>query len=190
MRADAVANREAIIKAAVALFADIGLDVPQRTVAARAGVGIGTLYRHFPDRIGLLRGVAEYVYATMSAAVDTYVATREDAGPTQDSAEAWRAFVAEVVGMRLGKIIPQIAEHSELLADSPWLLEFREQGLVKLNEALSRAKADGLVRQEVDIARFQIGLAQISRPLPDVVEELTPGWEDWLVETYLRGLLP
>jgi AcrR family transcriptional regulator len=54
MRADARRNREALLQAAAALFAEEGTDVSLEAVAARAGVGIGTLYRNFPNRDSLV----------------------------------------------------------------------------------------------------------------------------------------
>jgi AcrR family transcriptional regulator len=54
MRADARRNREALLQAAAELFAEEGTDVSLEAVAARAGVGIGTLYRNFPNRDSLV----------------------------------------------------------------------------------------------------------------------------------------
>jgi AcrR family transcriptional regulator len=54
MRADARRNREALLQAAAALFAEEGTEVSLEAVAARAGVGIGTLYRNFPNRDSLV----------------------------------------------------------------------------------------------------------------------------------------
>jgi AcrR family transcriptional regulator len=54
MRADARRNREALLQAAAGLFAEEGTDVSLEAVAARAGVGIGTLYRNFPNRDSLV----------------------------------------------------------------------------------------------------------------------------------------
>jgi AcrR family transcriptional regulator len=54
MRADARRNREALLRAAAELFAEEGTDVSLEAVAARAGVGIGTLYRNFPNRDSLV----------------------------------------------------------------------------------------------------------------------------------------
>ena len=50
LRADARENRARLITAATAAFADKGADAPLEDIARRAGVGIGTLYRHFPTR--------------------------------------------------------------------------------------------------------------------------------------------
>jgi AcrR family transcriptional regulator len=57
MRADARRNRDALLVAAAALFSEQGPDVALELVAARAGVGIGTLYRNFPDRDTLVEAV-------------------------------------------------------------------------------------------------------------------------------------
>ncbi|MFC8875365.1 TetR/AcrR family transcriptional regulator [Streptomyces ardesiacus] len=56
MRADARRNRERVLVAARAVFAEHGIDAPMATVARRAGVGVATLYRHFPTRDALVRG--------------------------------------------------------------------------------------------------------------------------------------
>jgi AcrR family transcriptional regulator len=57
MRADAVRNQEALLKAAAAVFVTSGVDAPIREIAAKAGVGIGTIYRHFPTRADLIVAV-------------------------------------------------------------------------------------------------------------------------------------
>jgi AcrR family transcriptional regulator len=54
MRADARRNRESLLQAAAVLFAEEGTEVSLEAVAARAGVGIGTLYRNFPNRDSLV----------------------------------------------------------------------------------------------------------------------------------------
>jgi len=54
VRADAQRNIDALLEAALAVFATSGVDAPVREIAEKAGVGIGTLYRHFPTRLDLL----------------------------------------------------------------------------------------------------------------------------------------
>ena len=57
VRADAQRNEDAVLEAAKAVFATTGVDAPVREIAARAGVGLGTLYRRFPKRSDLVAGV-------------------------------------------------------------------------------------------------------------------------------------
>jgi AcrR family transcriptional regulator len=69
LRRDAQRNRDAIVTAARQLFCDLGLEAPLEEIARRAGVGIGTLYRHFPSRAALLDAVlADTVHAHVQAA--------------------------------------------------------------------------------------------------------------------------
>jgi AcrR family transcriptional regulator len=56
-RADARRNEESLLAAAAAAFVACGVDVPVRDIAARAGVGVGTIYRHFPTRADLIVAV-------------------------------------------------------------------------------------------------------------------------------------
>ncbi|MDQ2834942.1 MAG: TetR/AcrR family transcriptional regulator [Acidobacteriota bacterium] len=57
VRADAQRNLDALLHAAKAVFADSGVDAPVREIAEKAGVGIGTVYRHFPQRSDLIAAV-------------------------------------------------------------------------------------------------------------------------------------
>ncbi|MDR3527549.1 MAG: TetR/AcrR family transcriptional regulator [Rhizomicrobium sp.] len=57
VRADAQRNMDALLEAALAVFTSSGVDAPVREIAEKAGVGIGTLYRHFPQRADLIAAV-------------------------------------------------------------------------------------------------------------------------------------
>jgi AcrR family transcriptional regulator len=74
MRADAVKNRQRILEAAEAIFAIEGVSVPIDTVAERAGVGVGTLYRHFPTKEALFEAIVmdrlEYLLGAAKASAD------------------------------------------------------------------------------------------------------------------------
>ena len=59
-RADAQRNQQALLAAAAAVFVTSGVDAPIREIAARAGVGIGTIYRHFPTRADLVVAVYQH----------------------------------------------------------------------------------------------------------------------------------
>lgn len=71
MRADARQNLDSLIVAARAVFARSGVDAPAREIAAEAGVGVGTLYRHFPNRAALVAAVfTTEIDATAAAAAE------------------------------------------------------------------------------------------------------------------------
>jgi AcrR family transcriptional regulator len=59
-RADARRNERTLLDAAGAVFVTYGVDAPVREIAARAGLGMGTIYRHFPTRADLIVAVYEY----------------------------------------------------------------------------------------------------------------------------------
>jgi AcrR family transcriptional regulator len=67
LRADAEANRQRILAAAAAVFSERGLAVPMEEIAAAAGVGVGTLYRRFPDRHHLIEALFEERLSTIVA---------------------------------------------------------------------------------------------------------------------------
>jgi AcrR family transcriptional regulator len=67
LRADARRNRERVLAAARETFADDGLDAQMDDVARRAGVGVGTVYRHFPTKEAIVEAVAAAGYEEMCA---------------------------------------------------------------------------------------------------------------------------
>src|SRR3954464_14400251 len=73
LRADAQRNREKLLTAAMEAFADEGDGVALETVAARAGVGIGTLYRHFPSRDALIVAAYQQHVDSLCAAAEELV---------------------------------------------------------------------------------------------------------------------
>lgn len=74
LRADAERNRQRIIGAARAVFAERGLDVPMEDIARHAGVGVATLYRRFPTRDHLVAGAFECKMAAYADAADRALA--------------------------------------------------------------------------------------------------------------------
>lgn len=67
-RADALRNERAVLDAAARVFTDRGVDAPVREIAAAAGVGMGTLYRHFPTRVDLVVAVYRHQVEACAAA--------------------------------------------------------------------------------------------------------------------------
>jgi len=85
VRADSLRNREQLIAAGKAAFTKRGADAPLEDIARRAGLGIGTLYRHFPTRDALLAAVYRREVDQLSAAADRLLADR----PPGQALEAW-----------------------------------------------------------------------------------------------------
>lgn len=85
-RADALRNQRALLDAAAAVFVTSGVDAPVREVAAAAGVGMGTIYRHFPTRADLV--VAVYRHQVEACADAAPVLLREQSTP-YDALVAW-----------------------------------------------------------------------------------------------------
>ncbi len=73
-RADAERNRAALLDAAAAVFVAAGVDAPVRDIAAAAGVGLGTIYRHFPTRADLVVAVYRHQVEACAEAADALLA--------------------------------------------------------------------------------------------------------------------
>ncbi|GGM16859.1 MULTISPECIES: TetR/AcrR family transcriptional regulator [Micromonospora] len=74
-RADARRNEATLLEAAAAAFRTVGVDAPVRDIAARAGVGVGTIYRHFPTRADLIVAVYRHQVEACAEAAPTLLAT-------------------------------------------------------------------------------------------------------------------
>src|SRR5579859_684933 len=84
-RADSLRNRDLLLTTAKAAFAEAGAEVALEEIARRAGVGIGTLYRHFPTRSALLAGVYQREIDQLTGAADALLREKAPA----EAMEAW-----------------------------------------------------------------------------------------------------
>jgi AcrR family transcriptional regulator len=91
-RADARRNEAALLDAAAAAFVESGVSVPVRQIAARAGVGVGTIYRHFPTRADLI--VAVYRHQVEACAQAGPVLLAEGVRP-RDALTRWMGMFAD-----------------------------------------------------------------------------------------------
>ncbi len=116
LRKDAQRNRDALLAAAVGLFAERGTDGSLEEVAKRAGVGIGTLYRHFPTRDALVEAAYRNEVAQLRAAADELLAEL----PPDAALEAWmRRFVDYGTAKRgMRDALQSIAGGASLFADT------------------------------------------------------------------------
>lgn len=185
MRADARANRAALIEAARRLYTTKGPDVPFSAIAQEAGVGIGTLYRHFPGQPDMVVGMAETLREEIHQITD-----RWQEPMSTDPEVAWPRFVADIVDMRVAAYMPRIVEGMSTTELVPTIATIRRGALEDLDTILDRAKSAGLLDPAVTAEQFQVGLAIATRPLPETTSVLLPDVSDWLVEVYLRGIRP
>jgi AcrR family transcriptional regulator len=143
LRADAQRNRDRLLAAATEAFAAEGQDVALESVAARAGVGIGTLYRHFPNRDAL-------VVAAYQQEVDTLCAAAADLLATQAADEALRAWTQRFADYIATKRRMGNALRSAAASDSPLFASTRERIMGALRLLLEAGAASGTLRSDVD----------------------------------------
>src|SRR3954463_12299172 len=96
LRADAQRNRDKLLAAATAAFAEEGEAVALEAVAARAGVGIGTLYRHFPSRDALIVAAYRQEVDSLCAAAQDLLRSR----PADEALRAWTERFADYVATK------------------------------------------------------------------------------------------
>jgi len=165
LRADAQRNRERLLAAAMQAFAVEGEEVALESVAARAGVGIGTLYRHFPNRDAL-------VVAAYQNEVDELCAAAADLLASVPADEALRAWADRFADYIATKRAMGNALRSAAASDSPLFANTREQILGALRLLLTAGVGDGTLRADVapsDVIRVINGIWY----LPD-----GPEWRD------------
>lgn len=85
-RVDSRRNEQTVLDAAARVFATSGLDVPVRTIAAEAGIGVGTIYRHFPTRGDLVAAVYRH---QVDACVELGETLRQDGSPPFEALQEW-----------------------------------------------------------------------------------------------------
>ncbi len=179
-RADALRNRERLVDVAKAAFAEAGPDVSLDEIARRAGVGIGTLYRHFPTRDAVVEAVYRREVRQLAEAAARLLAST----PAGEALHQWmRLFVdyiatKKVMASALGAIVGGL---SELYAASG----------AQITEAMSllvrRAAESGDIRADVDpddLLRALVGFTYGNG---------SPGWQASalrLIDILMDGLRP
>jgi AcrR family transcriptional regulator len=140
-RADAARNRAALLAAGERVFARSGVDAPMEEVAREAGVGRGTLYRHFPSREHLLGTLMEEHAARLGSEARRLIAE----GPAWDGLVAWLRLYDEGLARFRGT-----GDHvgAGLAGDSPVATACRPMRLA-FAELLARARESGLVRPDI-----------------------------------------
>ena len=142
-RADTKRNKDALMKAALKVFKTSGVDAPVREIAANAGVGIGTLYRHFPQRADLVAAVFRHEVDACAQAAPVLAAQN---GPGEALAR-WMQRYADFISTKRGLAT---ALHSGDPAFDSLPDYFKRRLLPALQGLLQAAGAVGEVRTDVD----------------------------------------
>ena len=177
-RADAVRNRERVLEAAKAIFSMGGPDASLEAVARRAGVGIGTLYRHFPTREALFEAVYRREVEQLGELAEQLMS---EAAPVEALRRWLRSnveFVATKKGM-LAALALTVHGSSELYAHT------FDRLTKAVGALLDRAVAAGEIRADVgpeDLLRALVGMCYMHDQ---------PGWQKSvlrLVDVFVDGL--
>lgn len=161
LRSDAAANRERLLAAAAVAVTRQGEKVPMATIAADAGVGIGTLYRHYPTRSALLAALSRRAFALV---LDHARAAAEDGG---SAVEAIGAFLDHVIADRDDLILPL---HGGPTVQGGATMALQTEIRKTLGTILRRGRVDGTVGRDVFAADIIIAGAMLAQPLPHVVD--------------------
>jgi AcrR family transcriptional regulator len=141
LRADARRNRELVLAAARECFAQDGLDAQMDEIAARAGVGVGTLYRHFPTKEALAAAIAEDHF-------DRLAASAREALEEPDPWEAFSGFLRRSGQDQAGDraLAEVMAAEPEVMCDAASRRPDLHDALAQL---VSRAQQAGKLRRDL-----------------------------------------
>ncbi|KRC48895.1 MULTISPECIES: TetR/AcrR family transcriptional regulator [unclassified Nocardioides] len=168
-RADAVRNRDLLLAAAQDEFAERGLEASVADIARRAGVGKGTVFRHFPTKDDLIAAIVR-------THVDALDALGRDLLRARDAGPALLEFLTEAAGK-------QQRDLSFLLRASernPEVLELRDRLYVTIGDLVERAKLAGAIRADVtgvDVILLMCAPGHVVDYLSDPMPHL---WERYL----------
>src|SRR3954468_5983449 len=155
LRADARRNRDRLLEVAVRAFSQDGPDVTLEGIAREVGVGIGTLYRHFPTREALV----EAAYRNELARLCEAAAELLDAEPPDRATRAWMDRFVDYMATKRGMaeaLRAVIASGGNPYATS------RDQMVAALGDLLSAGATAGALRADVDPADVLVGLSGVS----------------------------
>ena len=179
LRADAARNRARVLEVAYDTFAAEGLSVPIDEIARRAGVGAGTVYRHFPTKDDLFRAVVE---DRIGRIVDEGRALAEGADPASGLFVFLRSVVLQwgATDQGLKEALAGSGVHIEAVKE-----ETEEAFLAVLAELLENAQKAGAARGDLDVRDVKAILAGCF-----AIQAASPGSAGRLVDVVLQGLRP
>lgn len=159
VRADARRNLDALLEAAMAVFATSGVDAPAREIADKAGVGVGTLYRHFPQR-------SDLIIAVVRNEVDACADAASDIAREHAPGEALSRWVERYVDLLATKRGLAAALHSGDPAYKSLPDYFLERMRPVFQSLLDAAARAGNIRPDVDATELLFAIARLCAPDP------------------------
>jgi AcrR family transcriptional regulator len=161
-RADARRNREKLVEVAAAAFAEKGVEASLEDIARQAGVGIGTLYRHFPTREHLVEVVYRRELESLAAAADELAQKYSADVALEEWMRRFVSYMAAKRGMAASlKILA--STNSSLFADGFGQVRNALDGLLR------RAADQGLIRRDIDTTDLMHAMSSIYS-MPDSPE--------------------
>jgi AcrR family transcriptional regulator len=157
LRADARRNVEALLEAAMTVFAISGVNAPVREIADKAGVGVGTLYRHFPRRSDLIVAVFRNEVDACADAAPILAAESEPG----DALDRWLQRYLDFIAAKRGL---SAALHSGNPAFESLPIYFQEKLQPALRGLLEAAAKAGKVRTDIDPAELLLAVARLCAP--------------------------
>jgi AcrR family transcriptional regulator len=176
-RSDAARNHQSLARAATAAVHREGPRVPMATIAAEAGVGIGTLYRHFPTREDLLS------YLTHESFEQVLVNAKAAESNGTSAADALRQFIEAAISQRNDLVLPL---HGGPAPTWERTRVVRAQVHQIIQQIIDRGRADGTITRDVTPRDIVVFGAMLAQP-----RQSHPGWDATcfrLLATYLAGL--
>ena len=148
-----------MLKAARTVFDTSGVDAPAKEITDLAGVGVGTLYRHFPQRSDLVKAVVESGIDAVAEAGPTLGAAFEPA----EALTRWIDRFTELLGTKRGLAS---ALHSGDPAFAGLPRYFLERLGPTLSALLDAAAAEGAIRDDIGAEDLLYAIAQLCQPVP------------------------
>jgi AcrR family transcriptional regulator len=158
LRADARNNRARLLAAARDVFVEQGPGVPLEEISRRAGTGIATLYRRFPDRHALMQAVV------IDALHRTNEAARRAAEEEADPFAALTRYMHSVLDIRTAAVIPVLFDEISLTDDET--LRARLDGVQIIQDMIDGARRAGTLRPDITFGDIGLLIVRLSRPLP------------------------
>lgn len=165
LRADACRNRDRLLEVAGATFAERGVDASLEEIAKRAGVGIGTLYRHYPNRDALIEAVYRLEVEQLCDSSGELLATL----PPDQALDEWMRRFVRYVAAKRGLAT---ALKSMVSADSDLFASTQQRIRTAITSLLEAASQAGSIRADVDpedLMRALSGVCLVSDQ---------PGWQE------------